>query len=601
MALAMKRRSPARLVPVVGGLVVILIVLAVLQVRWINQVSDAERERLQERLSLAIGRFQRDFEDDLLDVCWAFVGDVPSPGTFAERYRFWQETSPHPGLVSKVFLWQDTRTTGSRLLALSEETHAFKPVSWPPELMPMKEQLEKQEGFALSVSQAARLVNRWTLEERAPAFVHLFIDTSGPGSPRVSGALIAELSLPTIQRLILPALVRRFFSGPKGVSYRIWIVAGADNRRILYRSTPNPPSRKGSDAVVPLIPRLVLSGSLISAESGGFEPDVPRPTGALSISAVSGARHAPPVIIASASEGGWLLIARHPSGSVAQAVAGLRRRDLAVSLGVLTLLAVSMATIVVSAQRAHRLARLQMSLVTGVSHDLRTPLAVIRSAAENLADGVVSEPAQVQEYGALIREQDRKLSEMVGQVLAFAAEQSRYRKYEARPIDVVGAVESALAAARPVLKSSGARVERQFDPGLPMVCADVSAFGRCLENLLSNAARYGGRHPWIRVRARLARAPGGKEVQIQVQDHGAGVDPDDLPYLFEPFYRGKRARNVPGTGLGLSLAREIAEAMGGRLTVQSELGRGSCFTLHLPPATVGELAEAAVPQDGSKP
>jgi hypothetical protein len=115
-ALAMKRRNPALLVPVVGGLAVILVVLAVLQVRWIDQVSDAERERLQVRLSLAISRFQRAFEDDLLDVCWAFVGDVPSPTTFAERYNFWQQTSPHPGLVAKVFLWQANRPKGSRLL-----------------------------------------------------------------------------------------------------------------------------------------------------------------------------------------------------------------------------------------------------------------------------------------------------------------------------------------------------------------------------------------------------------------------------------------------------------------------------------------------------
>jgi signal transduction histidine kinase len=587
----MKRRNPALLVPVVGGLAVILVVLAVLQVRWIDQVSDAERERLQVRLSLAISRFQRAFEDDLLDVCWAFVGDVPSPSTFAERYNFWQQTSPHPGLVSKVFLWQANRPKGSRLLGPSEYKDTFEPAPWPPELSGVKGQLEKQAGFALSVSQAARVVNRWTLDEPAAAFVHLFIDSSSPSGPRVSGALIAELSLPTIQRLILPRLVRQFFGGSKGLSYRIWIVAGTHSQWVLYQSVANPPSGEGSDAVVPLIPRLVLSGTAVSAEAGGLEPAASRDSGALSISPFSGARHAPPVIVASAREGGWLLIARHPAGSVAQAVRDLRRRDLTVSMGVLALLALSIAIIVVFAQRAHRLARLQMSLVAGVSHDLRTPLAVIRSAAENLADGVVSDSAQVQQYGALIREEDRKLSEMVGQVLAFAAEQSRYRKYEARAFDVVAGVENALAAARPVLKSSSAKVEKQFDAGLPMVCADISAFCRCVENLISNAARYGGRNPWIGVRVRLARAPGGREVQIQVQDHGQGIHPDDLPFLFEPFYRGKAARNVPGTGLGLSLARETAEAMGGRLTVQSEFGRGSCFTLHLPPAPEGEPAE----------
>ncbi|MGH9357932.1 MAG: sensor histidine kinase [Terriglobia bacterium] len=594
----MKLRSPALSILVVGALAVILIFLAYLQIHWSNQVAKAERERLQTSLHTAVTRFRRDFNREIFRVCWTFDVEQndPTPQTmqvYADRYQDWVEDSLRPVLVAEVFVWRADALPGHRLLHLSPKKRRFLPAAWTSELLGVRSRLHQEMSASDSFSRAAVHSGMWILDESAPVLFRSLYETRATGgsagapTARFRGAVIVELNEEYIERVLFPALAQRSFGGPEGFIYRVSIVRGENPTHVLYQSSAGSSAPlEGGDAVQDLIPGHTVEPPWATLGDLNQARDV------------QARRRFPPRLVAASGVPGWRLIARHRSGSVETAVLHLRRRTLTVSLSVLLLLALSMALIIISAQRAHRLARLQMSLVANVSHDLRTPLAVIRSAAENLADGVVEGSQKVKEYGALICQEDRKLSEMIQQVLAFAAETSRYRTYEARPVEVASAVEGALAASHPLIQSAGATVEKHLDTGLPPVRADVDAFGRCLQNLISNAVKYGGKTPWIGIRAQLARAPGGSEVQIHVEDHGIGIDSRDLPYIFEPFYRGRsqHTQQVHGTGLGLSLTREIAEAMNGRLTVKSAPGRGSCFTLHLPALmNAGDKCHAAAP------
>jgi signal transduction histidine kinase len=234
-------------------------------------------------------------------------------------------------------------------------------------------------------------------------------------------------------------------------------------------------------------------------------------------------------------------------------------------------------------QRARRLARQQMEFVAAVSHELRTPVAAILSAGQNLAAGVVAEPAQVKRYGALIEREGRRLSAMVGQVLDFAGLEAGRQPYALQATEVGPVVDAALDDCRGLLAERQARVERDVAPGLPPVHGDPAALRQAVRNLIENAAKYGGPDPWIGVRAR----PAGHEVEITVADRGMGVERGEVRRLFEPFFRGREAvgRSIAGSGLGLSVVRHIARAHRGRVSCAAgDAGRGSAFTLHLPAA-----------------
>lgn len=291
-----------------------------------------------------------------------------------------------------------------------------------------------------------------------------------------------------------------------------------------------------------------------------------------------------PVEALAKTEGAWQVVIKHRAGSLEAAVAKVRRRNLAISFGVLALLGVSVGLIVLNSRRAQALAAKQMEFVAGISHELRTPLAVICSAAENLADGVVENRDQTKRYGTLIRDEGRRLTGMVEQVLEFAGAQSGKKTYDLRPLAPEHVINDALTALHLPLEEQGFTLEKHLPAELPLIQADAAALSRALQNLLSNAMKYSGESRWLELRASVVSSATGEELRLAVTDRGLGIAPAELPHIFEPFYRGKEvtAAQIHGNGLGLSLVKHIVEAHGGRVSVESKPGQGSTFTLHLP-------------------
>jgi signal transduction histidine kinase len=233
-----------------------------------------------------------------------------------------------------------------------------------------------------------------------------------------------------------------------------------------------------------------------------------------------------------------------------------------------------------------QLAKMQMDFVAGISHELRTPLAVIQSAAENIADGVVGGKDQLARYGSVIRNQSRQITEMVNEILLFASTRDNKKRYSMRRLQVSEIVDTVLANTAELVRGSGFTVEREVEPNLPLVMGDLAALSQCLQNLVGNAIKYSGQARSVHLHACLepARNQGHSEVRIAVRDHGIGIETSEIQRIFEPFYRSPSVSLSPirGTGLGLTLAKNIAESMGGKLSVESKLGAGSVFTLHLP-------------------
>jgi signal transduction histidine kinase len=232
------------------------------------------------------------------------------------------------------------------------------------------------------------------------------------------------------------------------------------------------------------------------------------------------------------------------------------------------------------------LARMQMDFAASVSHELRTPLAVLCSAVDNIADGVVTSKEQMAKYGAVIRNQSRQINALVNQVILFAATEDGKGRYDMRPVAVQEVIDSVVTGTTELIHKAGFVLEQHIAPSLPQVLGDAAALAQCLRNLLTNALKYGEPGRWISICAGCedAKDHRHREVRIGVHDHGKGIDRGELHHIFEPFYRSPAvvADQIHGTGLGLPIAKSLAEAMGGWLSVTSEVGKGSVFTLHLP-------------------
>lgn len=236
------------------------------------------------------------------------------------------------------------------------------------------------------------------------------------------------------------------------------------------------------------------------------------------------------------------------------------------------------------ARGAMQLAQLQMEFVASVSHELRTPLTAIMTAGENIRDGLAASPERVFEQGCVITDQAQQLMEVVDQVLLFSATREAKLAHSLRELRVGEVIEHALASTRSLIEEGGFSVETKIDRDLPSVIADPSVLSQCVQNLIVNAVKYGGNKRWIGVSAYMDREE--NAILISVQDRGIGIEEAELSRIFEPFYRSPQVEGakIKGTGLGLSIAKRSAEVFGGELTVSTELGVGSVFTVHLPVA-----------------
>lgn len=271
-------------------------------------------------------------------------------------------------------------------------------------------------------------------------------------------------------------------------------------------------------------------------------------------------------------------------------VAELSQHALVRLIAVLVFCLLSGSLAVLAIQRAQlrserHMAKLQMDFVAAVSHELRTPVATIFSAAENIRDGLPQDREKFMEQGAVITHYASQLSDLVDQVLLFTTTAEGKPWHAVQPLAVSHILETALNNTRSLLRELVIHVEAEVAPGLPMVAGDLGSLSRCLQNLIVNAVKYGGPDKWVGVFAEIDDAGvSGRQVQIRVQDHGIGIKNSELPFVFDPFYRSARVveAQIRGTGLGLAIAKRSAEAFGGTLSVESQVGVGSVFILRLP-------------------
>jgi two-component system phosphate regulon sensor histidine kinase PhoR len=231
-----------------------------------------------------------------------------------------------------------------------------------------------------------------------------------------------------------------------------------------------------------------------------------------------------------------------------------------------------------------RLERMRQDFVANVSHELKTPLASIKAYTETLLDWALHDENVNVKFLHRIEEQADRLNQLILDLLSLARLESGLESFEHRPLALSPLVSACVEAHRDRAEAKSQSLGLDLGPldDATLVLADDEAVRQILDNLISNAIKYTPEKGSVTVRC--ASADGDGYVEIEVADTGIGIPRDDLPRVFERFYRVDKARSrqLGGTGLGLSIVKHLVQSLGGQVTVDSRVGVGTRFTVQIP-------------------
>ncbi|HXG84345.1 MAG TPA: HAMP domain-containing sensor histidine kinase [Pyrinomonadaceae bacterium] len=588
-------------------LLTLLVSLGGLQYVWLGQIGEGEQARLQKALENDTRRFAEDFNREIQNSYFTFQLDAAvwreaNYAAFNERFDFWSSKTAYPDLI-KDFYFAPT-AADSPILVYNREKRAFTEAKQTETIEKIRARFSERKNVVEFEESSTALV--LPARENEENIEHIVIRAGKSAAPRLIepesfGSLIIVLDGDAIKNRILPDLTEKYFSDGEMANYKL-AVKGRDSAKVIFQNRGELPdtsdARAGLFNLAPDNFALMFNRSVSSlkSESGErnvvltrkFETRETRKTAdgtngkIVNVEVKTGEKRRIAILDGQNlnTDGIWTLEVQHNDGSLPQFVARARRKNLALSFGILSLLAVSIVLVFVSAHRAKILAQRQLDFVSSVSHEFRTPLAVIYSAGENLIDGVVDSETQVAQYGNLIKREGKKLSAMVEQILEFAGARSGRKKYDLRQIEIKNVIADALSECKPLIEEKGFKVETEIAENPAKIFGDANALSHAVQNLITNAVKYSNGEKWIKISV----SNGDGRVKIAVEDKGIGIAPKDIPKIFAPFYRAASVvdAQINGNGLGLSLVKQTVAAHGGKVSVKSETGKGSRFTIEIP-------------------
>lgn len=290
----------------------------------------------------------------------------------------------------------------------------------------------------------------------------------------------------------------------------------------------------------------------------------------------------------------WDLAAAYRGSSIEGLARASFEKSLLLTAFVLCLLLVGIILTLRAASREMSLAAAKSSFVSNVSHELKTPLSLIRLYAETLELDRVKDDQQAKEFLRTINGETRRLTQLINNILDFSKIEAGRKEYRFVPSNVAEVVEVVLRTYEYQLRDAGFEVSTHIDHDLPLVSIDPEAISQAVVNLLNNASKYSEDTKKIEVDVEVRDG----HIAIEVADQGIGIPRSEQQKIFEKFYRVSTAlvHNTKGSGLGLALVKHVVDAHGGKVLVKSEPGKGSRFTIliPLPTETAPVKAELAI-------
>ena len=548
------------LLAICTALAILLATLAVIQYRWSARVAAADAQREREHLETAASLFANRVNDALVPVFDFMQNDAQralSAGTSLGR---------PPRIVGEFYYVADQVTQNTIEAKRLTAEGTFVAVDLPDWI----KALHCTAGInSTPAAISFPILQVSTIQQNMDATLRIM--RAYPDRR----CFVAQLDEDYLKTQLLPELIRKSFGEASVRDYNFSVIDRQHPERIVYGSTVTPDLTK---------PFLSMGFRMAPTPPG---PPPKKDNNARSMSLFV-QRFEYNVVATSKPtsltfrDGIWELEVAHKGLALDAAFEQTRRKNLLFSLAVEVLLIAAIVFLVVAVRRMQRLAEQKMEFVAAVSHELRAPVSAISMLSRNQADGLVTSTDKVQQYGELMHQQSRRLNEMVEQTLQYAGIHSNLGRKRETEVDLARLIREAVDARRDELGRQGFEVNVEISPGLPAVHGDPKLLRIAVDNLLSNAEKYADGGRWVRVSAR--HAPEAREVLVSVEDRGPGIASEEQQAIFEPFSRGQAAMEaqIPGSGIGLSLVRSAAEAHRGSVTLVSEPGRGSTFTLHLP-------------------
>jgi signal transduction histidine kinase len=447
--------------------------------------------------------------------------------TFVKRYYVWSDVTDHHR---------------DEVLAFDRGSHEF--VVNPPEGALMVKRFHE-----LAPEKRAISVFETTIDGRRTYFQGQLRFTF-PSRDHLTSFVALSVDAEDLRRTAVPALVARKFQnveGPIGFPPLQVTVLDADHRVIF------PP---GGVAPTRWVDQRTFSLVFFEPELIGFAaPESRKPEQ-------------------------WRLLAGYGNQTIPDIIAARERPQRLLMAMFAAVMALGVFFVARVAAREVRLAELKANFVSSVSHDLKTPLALIQLFAETLELGRLKNTDRAHEYYRIINSEARKLTRLINNLLDFSKIEAGLRRYKLEPVDLGELTKRLLDSLESQFRQNQFSVSIHVADGMPPVLIDPEAAEQALENLLSNAMKYSPEHREIAVDVDAVDGYG----RVRVTDHGVGIAPRLQRKIFRKFYRIQHDAGTgpQGTGLGLAIVDHIMRGHGGFVRVDSEPGRGSTFTLHFP-------------------
>lgn len=619
--------------------------LATWQFSWLDEVEDDSKRTAMQLLRVPMHGVSNALRDELESLLWTFGPDAdlePSIRleSYWDRYLRWHAMSRHGPAVKRI-LFYEMPSDGSRgLTELLVEPRGITSADWSEDLARLRAHIDEF-GFAPGRRLAGDWSATWVFQLRPLAIYRPIVtrgteDRDGLPPSRLSGYLILVLDLDYLRDELIPQIVSGQLGhidrnakiqlafehdqegflvyepatparpGPAGLANPVRMFSPVPTARhaapewlarprlhidlpVSTRGVSEAATRRGAvqrvaferkrqppwNAVPPRLGAEPGSDSAFAATASAT-PAAFRETGI--------GNQPPQLFVAGESPYLLQLGARFEGTSMAELVNQRYGLTTVVWTVAILLLVAVMAMVARSELRTAREAARRADVMASLTHQLRKPLEEIARVGDDMARGAEDTGATVASYGRKLRGSVRALTEILDRSARTESLESSAGPAKVAMVDVSQIARDAFEAARPAIEAQGFLAESSLVAGLPLVMADTEALRQSLDELLGNAIKYGLPGRWLRIETAAILLHGATEVQVRVRDRGCGISPPDREKVFAPYYRAPEVADsqITGTGLGLALARDAIEEMGGKLSLDSEEGRGSVFTIHLP-------------------